>query len=668
MLFSGIMGREAFLNLESMGSRALSVDIFYLTDFREYIADLYLKAMTGYAGMGDDNGFPLTDSNASKLSRQNVQQFEQEIKVTQGDILYYIEIENDVPGSYSRKTNINYPLFSEYDGHLLLPETISCLVYWDGPGSTLHFFGREYDTEFPITAWNGYSDRQYRPNMQKAPRMRLLLAVDSSGSFTSYKLLQFRALVESYRLVLLVFFSAAALFLIAGFFCLVSCRTARLMWQDFADLSLRIWMEWKVLGLAAILYLCYFCNLWAVEYPRDFRLQAYRYLWLYWPVGILLYLFNKDLRLNGVKFWKHSLTGSVIRFLRDYVTGMKWYRKALLLCAMVLLGALILLVSGILLYMASAESVPAGVCLVYCVMGALLLFTFMYLRHFMKDTDIISTRLHTLRDGTAQTPIRLSGRSLLHQAAEDLNALEDGIEAAVEQQNRSNKMRVELITNVSHDLKTPLTSIINYADLLCEEALPAPASEYASALQAKAYRLKDMVQDVFDLSKATSGNLPVEKTVLDFAKLLKQTLADMDERILASTLTVKLSISTEPVMIEADGEKLYRIFQNLIVNALQYSLENSRIHIQLTTENGYAIAKVKNTSRQELDFDSEEITERFVRADTSRTTEGSGLGLSIVQSFTEACGGSFRITTDADMFTACVSFPLAETLPQPDAD
>ena len=222
-------------------------------------------------------------------------------------------------------------------------------------------------------------------------------------------------------------------------------------------------------------------------------------------------------------------------------------------------------------------------------------------------------------------------------------------------------MRVELITNVSHDLKTPLTSIINYADLLCEEDLPENAAAYAQSLREKSYRLKSMVQDVFDLSKATSGNLTVEKTKLDLAKLIRQTLADMDERITESNLTFKLNIASEPLFIEADGEKLYRVFQNLIINALQYSLENSRVHVLLDKREGKAYACIKNTSRQELNFTAEEIMERFVRADTSRTTEGSGLGLSIVQSFTEACGGTFAIEMDADLFTACVSFPLVTT-------
>ena len=168
-----------------------------------------------------------------------------------------------------------------------------------------------------------------------------------------------------------------------------------------------------------------------------------------------------------------------------------------------------------------------------------------------------------------------------------------------------------------------------------------------------------MVQDVFELSKATSGNLPIEVARLDLAKLVRQTLADMDERIQESSLTFKLSVTSEPLMIEADGEKLYRVFQNLIINALQYSLENSRVYIQLDSIDHRAVAWVKNTSRQELNFEPAEIVERFVRADSSRTTEGHGLGLSIVQSFTEACGGDFYIDLNADLFTACVSFPLS---------
>lgn len=168
------------------------------------------------------------------------------------------------------------------------------------------------------------------------------------------------------------------------------------------------------------------------------------------------------------------------------------------------------------------------------------------LRRFVSDTTAIANKLTDISTGTPGKELVVSDHSLLKQAAANLNEVEHGIETAVEQNICANRMRVELIINVSHDLKTPLTSIINYADLLCEEKLPEPAREYADALRTKAYRLKGMVQDVFELSKATSGNLPIEKTRLDLAKLVRQTLADMDERIQQSSLTFKLSIVTEP--------------------------------------------------------------------------------------------------------------------------
>lgn len=664
MIFSGIMGREALNNLYRMGDKALTGDIRYLVEFREYMTTLCQEALIGYAGAGDDNGFPLTDEKAIELSKNNIAEFHASSKYGKDDLLYHI----DEKGVLLESNGISYPLFSETDGHLLLPEDITLCIYWNGPDNTLTFFDTRYSLDYPVNIFNLYAPKQYLPNMEKASDIRLLLAVQNTDSFQSFTFFDFQKRADCYQLVLFVFFGSMALFLTAGFFCLLSHRTAKQMWQDFAEISLKLWLECKVLLMAGSIYLCYYFTLWDLHYPFAYRAEFYPYIWLYLPTGIVLYLFCKDIRYNRCEVWKHSLTGSLIRFVLEYLTGTKWYRKTLLMCSTSLLCSLLLFCLGILLQVAASVSYindnsryfAVAAAWVSCLAGILLFFVSLHLKRFSRDTNTLCSKLSELHEGSERTPVVLPAKSLLSQAAEDLNALEEGIEAAIEQQNRSNKMRVELITNVSHDLKTPLTSIINYADLLCEEPLSAPASEYASALQAKAYRLKSMVQDVFELSKATSGNLPVEKTVLDLAKLTRQTLADMEERISASTLTFKLFIATEPIFIEADGEKLYRIFQNLIVNALQYSLEHSRVHVQLSTEGGYAYAKLKNTSKEELTFDTEEIMERFVRADSSRTTEGSGLGLSIVQSFTEACGGSFCITTDADMFTACVSFPLAQ--------
>lgn len=183
--------------------------------------------------------------------------------------------------------------------------------------------------------------------------------------------------------------------------------------------------------------------------------------------------------------------------------------------------------------------------------------------------------------------------------------------------------------------------------------------DYIRILDEKARRLSEMVQDVFDVSKAAADQLPVKPERLDLAKLLRQTLADMNEAITASGLTFRVKLPEEAVPIVADGNRLYRVFQNLLQNALQYALPGSRVYLDLTTQNGRAEASLRNTSREELPS-GVDFTARFVRGDKSRTDGGSGLGLSIAQSFTEACGGTFRIETVADLFTAVVTFPLAE--------
>ena len=216
---------------------------------------------------------------------------------------------------------------------------------------------------------------------------------------------------------------------------------------------------------------------------------------------------------------------------------------------------------------------------------------------------------------------------------------------------------MELVTNVSHDLKTPLTSIISYAELLEQEHLEPPAGEYVTILSQKAQRLKGMVQDVFEVSKAASGQLPVSLKRLDLARLLRQTLADMDQPIQESGLQLRTQLPDHSVLIQGDSDRLYRVFQNLLGNALKYSLAGSRVYLTLTVEEGQAVAALRNTSAAEL-RPGLDYTQRFVRGDESRTDGGSGLGLSIASSFVQACGGQFQVETQADLFTALVSFPL----------
>lgn len=281
-------------------------------------------------------------------------------------------------------------------------------------------------------------------------------------------------------------------------------------------------------------------------------------------------------------------------------------------------------------------------------------------RRLAEDLGALTEQIRVIRNGDIGNALSLPEDSDLKAAAEDLNGIQEGMEAAIRERTKSERMKVELVANVSHDIKTPLTSIVSYVDILKqEENLPEDAKDYIRVLGEKSERLSAMVQDVFEVSKAASGELKVKPEKLDFAKLLRQTLADMSEPIEQSGLSMRVSIPEKPVEITADGQRMYRVFQNLLQNALKYSLPGSRVYLTLTEKDGKATAVMKNTSATELG-DGIDFTERFVRGDKSRTDGGSGLGLSIARSFTEACGGSFRVENDADLFTAVVSFGVTD--------
>ncbi len=238
------------------------------------------------------------------------------------------------------------------------------------------------------------------------------------------------------------------------------------------------------------------------------------------------------------------------------------------------------------------------------------------------------------------------------------DTINKGFNESINEQMKSERMKVQLVTNVSHDLKTPLTSIISYTDLLSKEELPPAAADYVAILKEKSEKLSHIVSDLFDLAKSQTGNLPLSIETLDIKKLVEQTLADMSDRINTSTLQFKPSLPEHPVMISGDGKKLYRALQNLIDNALKYSFEGTRVYITLTASDGQAILTIKNTAVSEMNFTPSEVLSRFYRGDSSRSTEGSGLGLSIAESFVGACGGIFKVDVDGDLFKVSLIFHI----------
>lgn len=267
--------------------------------------------------------------------------------------------------------------------------------------------------------------------------------------------------------------------------------------------------------------------------------------------------------------------------------------------------------------------------------------------------------LHRMRGGDMESRLTDMPEGVFAAMAEDINSLGDGMQAAVQNEIRAERMKTELITNVSHDLKTPLTSILSYADLLCQmELTPEEANDYAKIIHQKGLRLKNLTSDLFDISKVRSGVEQMNCERLDAATLVRQALAEQEKAIQTSGLALKVTLPEKELPIRADGRKMSRVLENLIGNCVKYSLHGTRVFISLAERDGQAVLEVKNTANYEMDFAPDEITERFVRGDAARSTEGSGLGLAIAKSYTEACGGAFEVTVDGDLFKVRIVFPV----------
>ncbi|MBQ8683742.1 MAG: HAMP domain-containing histidine kinase [Clostridia bacterium] len=239
----------------------------------------------------------------------------------------------------------------------------------------------------------------------------------------------------------------------------------------------------------------------------------------------------------------------------------------------------------------------------------------------------------------------------LRRAAEDVNHIGDGLSEALEARLQSERFKTELITNVSHDIKTPLTSIINYVDLMEKQRPEDPVlQEYLEVLHRQSARLKKLIEDLIEASKASTGNLPVELTPVQLGVLLEQTVGEYAEKAEAGGLTLILHQPEQPVMVLADGRHLWRVLDNLMNNICKYAMEGTRVYLDLEQRGDTACILFRNISRVPLTLSNEELTERFVRGDSSRNTEGSGLGLSIARSLMELQGGSLEATVDGDLF------------------
>ena len=303
--------------------------------------------------------------------------------------------------------------------------------------------------------------------------------------------------------------------------------------------------------------------------------------------------------------------------------------------------------------------------LIYKIWEILLQFVCGNRFHTQKTREImkIQQALELISTGALDTKLDVSEfHGQENEGAEAVNHIRDGLMESVNESLKNEKLKADLITNVSHDIKTPLTSIVNYVDLLKRENLGNEnARNYIRILDEKSQRLKQLTEDLVETSKITSGNVKLDMQKIDMVELLYQTGGEFNERFEARNLTIVTKIPNKSMYIYADGRQLYRSLENLYTNAAKYALENTRVYVELSNNDNKVVFTIKNVSKNELDIVSDgkvDLTERFVRGEKSRTTEGSGLGLSIAKNLTTLMGGKFEINVDGDLFIATIEYEM----------
>lgn len=294
---------------------------------------------------------------------------------------------------------------------------------------------------------------------------------------------------------------------------------------------------------------------------------------------------------------------------------------------------------------------------VWIFLGILLFgFACFILAYRAKDFDEIKKGVSEVRNGNVAYKIPELKCEDMRALAVNINDIAKGLDESVSAKVKAERMKTELITNVSHDLKTPITSIISYTELLSQiENLPEEARDYVSVISKKSERLKNLTLDLFDISKVQSGNEDIILEKIDVSLLINQSLGEHDNEIQISELPFIVEAPKE-LYIAADGRKMSRVVSNLINNILKYTMKNTRVFITAFEKEGNVVIEFKNIASYPMNFNSDEITQRFTRGDESRTQEGNGLGLAIAKSYTEICNGKFEIVTDGDMFKAILTF------------
>ena len=473
-----------------------------------------------------------------------------------------------------------------------------------------------------------------------------LLQVETAPTY-SYLLLSW--LTEHTGLTIFL----SALFAVLALFCFCFSMASAGHWAGHEGIHLT-WLDKIPADVWLLVLLCTFFIGWEAfyyEWGRVFFCAALVPL-------VLLFLCAFAAQCKAGTVIRRTLLARILRLVwrvvRSVFLGLSHTAARLPLVWKTALVGLVIAGAEFLLYINDFYRVRYGVFLVMKLIELLaVLYIAVSLRTLQKGGE-------KLARGDFSSPI--DTRYLLwdfKRYGQELNDVQGGLEQAVQEQMKAEHLKTELITNVSHDIKTPLTSIVNYVDLLKKEDMPSPAArEYIAVLDRQSHRLKKLTEDLVEASKASSGALNVELQPTDVNVLLSQIEGEYQERLAACHLTLVTQPPAPGTMIQADSRLLSRVMDNLVSNVCKYAMENTRVYVTAAVRDGQAVISFKNVSRDELNISPDELMERFVRGDASRHSEGSGLGLSIARSLVQLQGGTFALSIDADLFRADIVFPL----------
>ncbi len=355
----------------------------------------------------------------------------------------------------------------------------------------------------------------------------------------------------------------------------------------------------------------------------------------------LIVLLSLVKKIKAGAFWRHTIIGKVCCYIYDAAKeseGIFW-------------KAMVVLLGGCLLSATWFGIIPV------------LILIFIFVPKYVHKYQAVKRGVNEVKRGNLDYKIPVDDNGELDRLAMSINEISEAASIAVQNELKNQRMKTDLISNVSHDLKTPLTSMVSYVDLLKTEGLDSEnAPEYLDIIEEKTKRLQKLTEDLFEAAKASSGAIPVDIGRIEMTSIVNQALGELEERLAANDLDVIFTNKADTVFVMADGQLLWRVIENLLVNVSKYALPGSRVYMDIIEKAGMIVLEVKNMSKEQLNISADELMERFKRGDESRNTEGSGLGLSIAKDLTKLMGGWFEITIDGDLFKASVALDKAQNV------